>query len=111
MHKVRKSVCKECGCSSSGCKSTAAFCSRKCRNAHNNRRMQRGAEFYDMFMVMRYERGLAKKLNLWTMMCRMAKKFKAQDDHERRKSWNDPGKIIKARADLHAITLVGRVKR
>lgn len=82
-------VCRECGTEFQPKVPHAEFCCSPCRLAFNNRRMQRGAELYDLFMVMRYERGAAKALGLWAIMCRMAQAWRAEDDRQRggRKSW------------------------
>lgn len=82
------------------------FCGKSCRNAFMNRRRDRGAQLYDLFMPIRYERGLARRLNLWTKICRMAAIFKDEDDRAGRKSWPDPRRTLRDRADLGAKILV-----
>ena len=64
--------CAECGTTFEAKRDHAAFCSDACRKAFNNRRMTRGAELYDLFMAVRYERGLAKVMGLWSVICRAA---------------------------------------
>jgi len=95
-------VCRECGQSFHAV--TALFCGRACRLAFNNRRIQRGGELYDLFMAMRYERGLAKALGVWKMICRMAQMFRAEDMRDRagRKSWRDPETVLERHSYLFA---------
>lgn len=56
------------------------FCCHACGTKWNNRRKQRGAELYDLFMTMRYDRGTAKLFGVWAIMCRMASMWKEEDD-------------------------------
>ena len=53
--------------------------------------MIRGAELYDLFMMVRHERDMAKARGLWTLVCAMAAEWKRQDDLERdgRPSWRN----------------------
>ncbi len=97
-------VCRECGADLTGRKTGAGFCGRPCRNAYTNRRSERGRQFYDLFMAIRYERKLAKELELWTKLCRMAQDFKEEDDAHGRKSWQDVREVIAKRPDLSCIT-------
>lgn len=90
-------VCKECGTPLTGrSKQPRQFCSTPCRQAFNNRRMQRGADLYDLFMAMRYERDKATDLGIWAIMCRMAQEYREQDarDREGRKSWQPASTVI-----------------
>lgn len=51
--------CKECGTALPPAKPNAPhqrFCSAPCRKAFNNRRATRGAELFDYYMSMRYQR-------------------------------------------------------
>lgn len=47
-------------------------------------------------MALRYERGLAKLLGLWAIMCRMAMTWREEDMAERagRHSWQRPSKVV-----------------
>jgi predicted nucleic acid-binding Zn ribbon protein len=56
------------------------FCAHACGTVYNNRRKQRGAELYDIFMAMRFDRANAKDKGAWAVMCRMASQWKAEDD-------------------------------
>ena len=82
--------CLECGnaCSKER-QPDKLFCCSSCRLAFNNRRMQRGAEIYDLFRVLRRERDEAKRLNLWTQICRLELAWQTEDEKTRqgRKSY------------------------
>lgn len=100
----REAHCAECGQPFTRRRAEAVFCSPGCRKEFNNRRMQRGAELYDLFMVMRFDRAAAKELGVWKRACRMASGFRDQDRQHRegRPSWRKPGTIMARRADLAA---------
>lgn len=65
------------------------FCSPACRQTFNNRRMQRGAELYDLFRSLRRDRAEAKSLNMWTQICRLELAWQMEDEKNRqgRKSY------------------------
>lgn len=88
--------CPECGSAIESRQAGKEFCSQQCRQSFNNRRMQRGAEMYDLFRALRRERGEAKTLNLWTQMCRLELKWQTEDDQQRpgRRSYMPPKKAI-----------------
>lgn len=81
------------------------FCSSPCRQAFNNRRMQRGADLYDLFRALRRDRAKAKNLNLWTLMCQLEKKWNDEDAEKRdgRKSYMPPQKALANLFDKGAI--------
>jgi predicted nucleic acid-binding Zn ribbon protein len=114
-HVAKKStrVCLECGLALEGLKPGARFCSSKCRLSFNNRRLQRGAELYDLFMAMRYDRAAAQEAGAWSMLCRMAQQMRDEDVSQRagRKSWQPPSRVLKDRPDLHAVVVVRPGKR
>lgn len=89
-------VCKECGCELERTRQPRMFCSTAHRQAFNNRRLERGAALYDLFMAMRYDRDRATELGLWAIMCRMAKDFREEDERERdgRKSWQPADAVL-----------------
>jgi hypothetical protein len=65
---MRSHTCTECGApflAHARLARHAEFCGTECRKAFNNRRAMRGATLYDLFMTLRYERGLAAKLHVW----------------------------------------------
>ncbi len=94
--KYQSRQCNECGNAYTPRRCDEFFCSISCRKDFDNRAMTRGRELYHLFMVMRYDRGLAKVLGVWAIMCRMAMEWRRQDEQERsgRKSWQQPSKVI-----------------
>ncbi len=104
---MTKVICQECGQEFESVRDHAAFCSAGCRKAFNNRRATRGAELYDMFMALRYERPLAKALGIWSVICRAAEIWRDEDRGARagRKSWGDVKAALDRRAYLKSRTL------
>lgn len=94
--KYKARCCNECGEAYTPRRCDEFFCSVPCRKSFDNRAMVRGRDLYHLFMTMRYERGVAKLLGVWAIMCRMAMTWKEEDNRERngRKSWQKPTKII-----------------
>lgn len=95
----QRKTCKECGHPYSYQKGSKLFCSHECGVAFNNRRLERGAEMYDLVMSMRFERKTAKQNELWTTVCRLASAYRDADKTKRdgRQSWK---KIDKALGDI-----------
>lgn len=58
--------------------------------------MVRGRDLYDLFMALRYERGLAKAKGVWAIACRLAQSWREEDERERagRKSWQPVKKVL-----------------
>jgi hypothetical protein len=85
-----------------------------CRQAHrrdwNNRRAERGAQIYDLFMALRYERSDATDLKLWKLMNRMGANFREEDAADRggRRSWRRAKDVIADRPYLKAELMVAR---
>ena len=81
--------CRECGTAYTALSARKKFCSVKCEKTFNNRRMTRGAMFYDLFMASRYQRDVADEAGLRSVMARMAMRFREEDEREResRRSW------------------------
>jgi hypothetical protein len=69
--------------------------------------MVRGAELYDLFMALRYDRPTAYPLKLWSVVCRAAAIFRDEDLRERsaRASWRSPAAILARRPYLTATVL------
>lgn len=88
--------CQECGQPMDGRRRSKMFCTQSCRQTFNNRRMQRGAELYDLFRALRRERADAKDLNLWTELCRLELQWQIEDERERpgRRSYMPPQKAV-----------------
>lgn len=105
--KLRARCCLECGSEFTTAVAHGDFCGAACRKAFNNRRMVRGAELYDLFMVLRYERKLATRLKVWKLICRMALGFRDEDRAERdsRKSWRPARKVLERHTYLHATNI------
>jgi hypothetical protein len=106
--KAKKGTCRECGTVYQAQRTTREFCCTACRRTFHNRRALQGADFYDLFMAIRFDRDNAKKAGAWSLMCRMAASFKATDDRERncRQSWDDIAKVKDRNSHLGA-TVVG----
>ena len=104
-------TCLECGNKPAG--RGGEFCSAGCRTAFNNRRKARGAELYDLFMVLRFDRSLAATLKVFQALCRMASNYRAEDQRERagRRSWRRPQDVLDTRTYLRAIVNYDRTGR
>lgn len=91
MSPITSRCCQECGESFESRKVEARFCSTACRQAFNNRRLQRGADLYDLFMASRFERDQAAQEELWSKMCAVASGWRQEDERDRRgrKSWGN----------------------
>ncbi len=100
---VRVHVCLECGCPMTG---KGEFCARKCRHDFNNRRRQRGAELYDLYMAHRFERSQAQQLGVFQAINRLASNYRQEDLQRRagRKSWRSPRTVLEERPYLKAIS-------
>ena len=98
-------TCMECGIAFTSTEHTADFCMPAHRQTFNNRRLQRGAELYDLFMASRYQRALSKVLRVMTMLYRMAQDFRRQDREERdgRPSWRHPQRVLDRHPHLQAV--------
>lgn len=103
-----KKTCRECGAQYIPQRTTREFCCTACRRAFSNRRMLRGSHFYDLIMAIRFDRAAAAQEGAWSLLCRQAAAFKAEDDRERggRKSWDDVAAVRARNAQLQS-TLVG----
>jgi hypothetical protein len=95
-------ACLECGEAFELKAEYQEFCSTACRKAFNNRRAVRGAEMYDLFMTLRYERTLAAKLKVWSLLCRMALGFREEDEKFRkgRRSWQPIARVLEKKPYL-----------
>ena len=88
--------CLECGSPLTARRAGQEFCKPSCRQTFNNRRMQRGAELYDLFRALRRERAGAKDMNLWTEICRLELQWQIEDEAKRpgRRSYMPPTKAL-----------------
>lgn len=83
------------------------FCCAPHRHAWNNRRKSRGADLIDLFMALRYDRAEAKEHQAWSLMCRMASNWRAEDRAANRRSFA-PLKDLRERHLVHLATKHGR---
>ena len=90
--RLRQRACLACGASFATPRAGAEFCRPACRQEFQNRRRERGAQLYDLFMALRFDRGSAKALGLWSTMCRLASNWREEDRRARegRRSWARP---------------------
>ncbi len=88
--------CLECDNRIENAREGQLFCSPAHRQIFNNRRMQRGAELYDLFRALRRERAEAKRLNLWTQICKLERHWQDEDERDRpgRKSYMPPRRAL-----------------
>lgn len=100
-------ACLECGSRTDG----FDFCGGAHRKAWNNRRMVRGAELYDLFMALRYDRAAAVKLRVWKALCRLGVKYRDEDYAERagRASWRPPARVLDRHPYLAATSICDNV--
>lgn len=93
---THKHCCIECSAPLSARRIGQEFCNTSCRQRFNNRRMQRGAEIYDLFRALRRERSQAKALNIWTEICRLELGWNMEDEKQRpgRRSYMRPQKAL-----------------
>ena len=91
-----ENVCLECGNPLAAARRPKLFCAAPCRQTFNNRRMQRGADMYDLFRALRRERSKSGELNIWTLMCQLEKRWNDEDAAQRpdRKSYIPPKRAI-----------------
>jgi hypothetical protein len=82
-------ACCECGVILKLRRPGADFCGAPCRTAFHNRRKERGAELYDLLMLHRFERAIAKDMGAQSLMNRMASVWREEDKARRdgRRSW------------------------
>lgn len=83
------------------------FCCTACGTRWNNRRKNRGAEIYDLFMAMRFDRKNAK--GVWAIMCRMASNWNEEDKAAGRKSFVPVRKAVQR--SLPHVGIRGRATR
>ena len=94
---TKPQCCKECGSPQTTTRRGKGFCSDRCRVVFNNRRLQRGADLYDLFRALRRERDEAKTLNIWTEICRLEKIWQDEDETMRpgRRSYIEPRRALR----------------
>lgn len=85
-------------------KANSEFCGTQCRIGWRNRRMSRGADLYDCFMSLRYDRTTAKEKGLWALMCRMAQSWNEEDHKAGRNQTYFPAEEVRKRNVRHTAT-------
>jgi len=76
-----------------------------------DRRMSRGADLYDAFMAMRFDREAAKDKGLWALMCRMASAWNEEDKAAGRQSYFPPDETVQRNVHHNAQVIVRPPKR
>lgn len=106
-------TCRECGKPlDPDRKANTEFCATACRIAWRNRRMSRGADLYDAFMAMRFDREAAKDKGLWALMCRMASNWNEEDKTAGRQSYFPPDETVMRNVQRQAVIVArGRKPR
>lgn len=105
-------TCRECGKPlDTSRKGNTEFCNTACRISWRNRRMSRGADLYDAFMALRFDRADAKDKGLWALMCRMASAWNEEDKAAGRQSYFRPSETVMRNVQHNAITVVKGRKR
>lgn len=112
--KLRTRCCRECSTRldsgvrpgsnvATHTKVTAIFCSDKCRADWNNRRKNRGADLYDLWMAQRYSRNEAEAAGVWAEMCRLSEQWNTEDKAAGHKTYSSPAEVIARLKDRGAI--------
>ncbi|ADU12000.1 hypothetical protein [Asticcacaulis excentricus] len=103
-------TCQVCGGPYASSVEAAKFCGRACRSAFDNRIKARGVILYHLFMTLRYDRKLAKKIGLWSLICRAVAHWHAEDEAERngRASYSPPEVVIQKTPHLFSAVVVKR---
>lgn len=94
--------CQECGQPYTASRKAARFCGSACNAKFQNRRSQRGAMLYDLYMAHRFERPAAQRRGVLKVMNRLASNWR-NEDHVKidgRKSWGDWQEFLSTRLDL-----------
>lgn len=90
--------CVECGAAYQAKRKDAEFCGSACGLEFNKRRHLRGMVLYDLMMINRNERKLAKTMKVWFLITRLCMYWRDEDKDERagRRSWRKPSKVLEA---------------
>ncbi len=110
---VRLNACLECGCDLAPGPQEREFCCAGHRSAWNNRRLQRGAALYDLYMAHRFERPVAQAAGVFQAINRLASDFRAEDREVRagRRSWRRLDAVLGERPHLRSVKFRVRVGR
>ncbi|WP_062220603.1 hypothetical protein [Aureimonas sp. D3] len=101
---IRLNACLECGCDLAPGPKDREFCCAGHRATWNNRRLQRGAALYDLWMAHRWQRSEAQAAGLFQALCRLVSDYRAEDRAERegRRSWRRHELVLGDRPHLKA---------
>ena len=104
-HKIS---CRNCGAEFQRNRVDQQFCKRSCGSDFHNRRKERGAIIYDLFMIMRHERKAANTIRAWFTMTRLAM-YWWQEDQSRsgQPSWQK-AKTVADQTTWAKATVVGK---
>ena len=102
-------TCPECHAEFTTEHHSKRFCSDKCKRDFNNRRLKRGAVVYDAFMALRYDRGWAKAVGLWQLLCAIAAEWRAEDREQGRDSYIRPDQWVEENRAWLRSTNLGNV--
>lgn len=101
-------ACRECN-GGVGRRDGARFCSDKCKNKFNNRRLRRGAVLYDLMMTNRLERKRGEDLRLMTIIARLIADWNEEDQRAGIKSYGDVTEWLEKnpwiQADMQGVVL------
>lgn len=102
--------CRECGAVLSARRGTREFCDPICRRRFHHRHAQRGAALYSVVMALRFQRSEATKLKAFTLLSRLAERFRFEDlrDRDGRQSWTDLQEMRRRFPDLGAAVIRNR---
>jgi hypothetical protein len=72
------------------------FCSSRCRARFHNRAASRGTDLFHLFMSWRFDRAAAREARAWSLMCRLAAAYAAEDVELRdgRASYETVGEVL-----------------
>lgn len=74
----------------------AEFCSTECRSRYNNRRRDRGAMLFDLYLHHRFNRKAAAEKNLQTLIDRMVGNWVEEDRRAGRRVMRDLADVMQA---------------
>lgn len=108
-------ICQVCGKEFDTARHQARFCGDPCKIIFNNIRRTRGAVLYDFFMMMRYDRAAAEKLDVWSCMCALGSVWRTED--KGRDTWGSVAEhlekmpYLKKTPDITDQRLYGKAKK
>lgn len=79
------------------------FCTILCKATWNNRRKNRGADIYDLWMALRHSRAEATANGVWAEMCRLSEQWNNEDKDAGRRTYEHPAVVITRLKDRGAI--------